>query len=384
MKTNNPIWLMTSAYPGQSLDQVIKRAEDVGSQGLELCVFRQGDDTSRNDHVATHLDYNNFTPDTAKEVIDLFNKHGMRFSIAAYDKIIEGPVQKENQNHLLKLIRIAALLGGDENDISVGTFVGYNHEYGELDGGFEKNLQQYKKIFTPIIKYAEDLGVTITYENCPMEGWRPATAPTTFNNLPGTLAARKLMYELIPSRAHGETYDPSHDVWQGINPSDVLRNSDMKRIRRIHIKGTRMNYTPARVQWGGMYPQQMVDKKLAQSAGVSIPANEWDRHHYEATLPGFGGSDSIDWRDFISTAIELGFNSLPFVIENEAALSKGTESMGAIQQGFRATILNLAPLLWDLDSDNEVGYKFNSSKQAKLKTPSSKDIPVMSIDKLIK
>ncbi len=385
MKTNNPIWLMTSAYPGQTLERVIERAHEVNAQGLELCVFRQGDDTSRNDHVATHLDYNNFTPEEAKRVIDLFNKNGLRFSIGAYDNLIGCSVREANQNHILKLIRIAALLGGDANDICVGTFVGYNHEYGELDGGFEKNLEEYKKIFTPIIKYAEDLGVTVIYENCPMEGWRPASSPTTYNNLSGTLAARKLMYEMIPSRAHGETYDPSHDVWQNINPSDVLRNSDMSRIKRIHIKGTRMNYTTARVQWGALYPQQMVNPKLAKAAGVCIPANDWDRHHYEATLPGFGGSDSIDWRDFINTALELGFGSAPFVIENEAALSKGTDNMGAIQQGFRATILNLSPLFWDIDSsDPEVGYKFDSTRQKELKTPSTKDIPVMTMDKLCK
>ena len=38
---NNPIWLMTSAFPGQSFDQVVKRAKSVGAQGLELCVFRR-------------------------------------------------------------------------------------------------------------------------------------------------------------------------------------------------------------------------------------------------------------------------------------------------------------------------------------------------------
>jgi hypothetical protein len=35
---------------------------------------------------------------------------------------------------------MAYLLGGDENDVKVGTFVGYNHELGNQEGGFEKNL----------------------------------------------------------------------------------------------------------------------------------------------------------------------------------------------------------------------------------------------------
>ena len=45
---NNPIWLMTSAFPGESFEQVLARAKEVGAQGLELCVFRRGSD--RKDH----------------------------------------------------------------------------------------------------------------------------------------------------------------------------------------------------------------------------------------------------------------------------------------------------------------------------------------------
>ena len=32
---NNPIWLMTSAFPGESFEDVLKRAKSVGAQGLE-------------------------------------------------------------------------------------------------------------------------------------------------------------------------------------------------------------------------------------------------------------------------------------------------------------------------------------------------------------
>ena len=31
---NNPIWLMTSAFPGESFEQVLNRAKSVGAQGL--------------------------------------------------------------------------------------------------------------------------------------------------------------------------------------------------------------------------------------------------------------------------------------------------------------------------------------------------------------
>jgi sugar phosphate isomerase/epimerase len=239
---NNPVWVMTSAFPKLTFDQVVENVHAVGAQGAELCVFRR--DGSRRDHVATHLDYETFNPDDAQRVLDICAKEDIRISVGAYDNLLAGdPAECEaNQNHILKLIRIAHLLGGDANDVCVGTFVGYNHELGKEDGGFAKNLDLYAKVFTPIVAYAESLGVTLNYENCPMEGWRPASAPTTYNNLPCTLAARKLMYALIPSPAHGETYDPSHDAWQNIDPVDVLKNTDFSRLHRVHIKGTR-NHT---------------------------------------------------------------------------------------------------------------------------------------------
>ena len=187
---NNPIWLMTSAFPGETFEQVLGRAKSVGAQGLELCVFRR--DSDRKDHTATHLDYETFDLEAAKRVVARCNETGLRVSVGAYDNLIGGKPENQvvNQNHILKLIRIAALLGGDANDVVCGSFVGYDHELGRQDGGFEKNLLKFKKVFTPIAKYAEDLGVTLCFENCPMEGWQPVTAPDCYNNLPGCLAAR--------------------------------------------------------------------------------------------------------------------------------------------------------------------------------------------------
>ncbi len=367
---------MTSAFNELSLEEVIKKAQEVGVQGLDLCVFRR--DGTRNDFVATHLDYEQFGLEDAKVLLETFNKARLRLSVGAFDNLIGGdPEQRlKNQNHLLALIRIAHLLGGDANDVKVGTFVGYNHELGKQEGGFQKNLEEYARVFSPIIKYAEDLGVTVLYENCPMEGWRSAAYTETFNNLSGVLAARKLMYELIPSKAHGEIYDPSHDVWQHVNPSEVIEHTDMSRLHRIHVKATRKKNN---VYWGNMYPMQQVERELANRAAVPVPANEWDRHNYEAMLPGFGGSDSMDWRAFADTLKQKGFKG-PFEIENEAALSKGTGNMAAIVQGMKATTLYLAPMLWSLGPD---GYQYNTAGFQELKQLTVKDIPPVTMKDLV-
>jgi hypothetical protein len=195
---NNPIWLMTSALACEkNFEGVVKRALDVGAQGLELCVFRS--DTDRKDHVATHLDYDNFTPETAKKVLEICNKTGLRISVGSYDNLIGGDKDQQikNQNHILKLIRIAAMLGGDANDVVCGSFVGYDVDLGNQENGFEKNLEKFKKVFQPMLNYAKSLGVTVCVENCPMEGWRPLSSTDCYCNLPGCLAARKLMYAIL-------------------------------------------------------------------------------------------------------------------------------------------------------------------------------------------
>ena len=222
-------------------------------------------------------------------------------------------------------------------------------------------------------------------ENCPMEGWQPATAPDAYNNLPGCLAARKLMYAILPDRASSalqETYDPSHDIWQHIDPSDVIEAMDFKRLRRIHIKGTR-NFPRSAdaIHWGRLYPEQVVDAALAKKAGVPIAKSEWDRMNYEPRLPGFGGSDSCDWTKFLETLMKKGFK-YPFVIENEAVNSSHTGNMGATIQGFRATILNTAPQVWPLTKE---GYKFDESqmKGDPMRMTRTRDLPVVTMKDLV-
>src|SRR5690554_1673182 len=247
---NNPIWVMSSAFDKLNLNGLIETTTEIGAQGIDLCVFPK--DGTRQDHTATHLGYENFSLNDAIKLIDQFNTAGLKLSLGAFENMIGGLEEQrtKNQNHLLRLIRIAHLLGGDENDVKVGTFIGYNHELGNQENGFQKNLDEYYRVFNPIIKYAEDLGVTVLYENCPMEGWRSAGYTNTFNNLPGVLAARKLMYAMIPSKAHGEIYDPSHDVWQNIDPTEVIKQSDISRIHRVHVKATRNLHHKARIEWG--------------------------------------------------------------------------------------------------------------------------------------
>ena len=124
---------------------------------------------------------------------------------------------------------------------------------------------------------------------------------------------------------------------------------------------------------------QQVDAELARRAGVCQPACEWDRHHYDPKLPGFGGSDSIDWTAFFKTLMDKGF-SRPFVIENEADNSSHTGNAAATLQGFASTVLSMAPAIWSLDA--EKGWCFNPKHLSELKPAAVKDIPVVTMKEL--
>jgi hypothetical protein len=95
-------------------------------------------------------------------------------------------------------------------------------------------------------------------------------------------------------------------------------------------------------------------------------------------LPGFGGSDSMDWRAFVDIIKVKGFTG-PFEIENEAKNSKDTGNIEAITQGFKGAIYSLMPMLWPLGPN---GYQYDTSRQEPLAEIATKDIPVITMEEL--
>jgi hypothetical protein len=87
----------------------------------------------------------------------------------------------------------------------------------------------------------------------------------------------------------------------------------------------------------------------------------------------------MDWRSFVEVLQKKGFHG-PFEIENEAVLSKQTGKMGAIVQGCKAAVQNLAPLLWNLTDD---GWTYPSSAYRPLQEGQPKVIPGVTIDQLL-
>lgn len=86
----------------------------------------------------------------------------------------------------------------------------------------------------------------------------------------------------------------------------------------------------------------------------------------------------MDWRAFVNTLKKRNFSG-PFEIENEAVLSKQTGNMGAIVQGCKAAVQNLAPLLYEL---GENGWQYPEAEYKPLSEVNRTDVPLMTIEKL--
>ena len=115
-------------------------------------------------------------------------------------------------DHLKKVIDAAALL---EVPV-VGTFVGK-----DKNKTVPQNLEDYAKIWPPIVKFAKEHGVKIAIENCPMifslDEWPGG------NNLASTPAIWRKMWEIIPDDNFGLNLDPSHLMLQMIDYERVVR-----------------------------------------------------------------------------------------------------------------------------------------------------------------
>ena len=118
---------------------------------------------------------------------------------------------------------------------------------------------------------------------------------------------------------------------------------------------------------------------LAGAASGADPAVEQALRAGKSVLVLQIGSDWCDWSKFLETLMAKGYAN-PFVIENEGCNSSHTGNMGATMQGFRATILNTAPVVWPLGSD---GYAYDRSARRPMRwVARAKELPVVTMKDL--
>ena len=150
----------------------------------------------------------------------------------------------------------------------------------------EKSLPAVVELAKQFVDLAEKNGVRLCYENCPMMG-NIATSPDMW----------EAIFDAVGSERLGLCYDPSHLVWQFIDPyRNIYKFAD--KIFHVHAKDT------------------AVDREMLASAGV-LQNGKWWRHR----LPGLG---DLDWGRIVDALYEIGYDQA-ICIEHEDPVWEGTE-----------------------------------------------------------
>jgi sugar phosphate isomerase/epimerase len=272
---------VSAILPDLDLDHVLAFAKEAGFETVEPMCWPVGRAERRYAGV-THIDASRFGRPEADAVLALCARHRVSLSGLGYypNPLAADPREAEvSIGHLRKVISAAALLGVNQ----VNTFVGRDPARTPDD-----NWRVFDERWPAIVRHAEEAGVRIGIENCPMfftkDEWPGG------KNLAVSPRAWREMFRRIPSRTLGLNYDPSHMVWQQMDPVAPLREF-ADRIFHVHAKDVK------------------VDRARLNDVGILAPPLDY----HAPKLPGLG---DINWGAFLSALREAGYGG-PVCVEVE-------------------------------------------------------------------
>lgn len=275
-----------------SFEEVINVASNLGYECIEVACWPKQKATRRYAGV-THIDIDELDDEKINYIKDLCWEKSIEISaLAYYPNALDPDLEKRSAyvEHLKKMIVAAPRLGVN----TITTFIGRVQ-----DKTVEENLDIFKEVWTPIIKLAEEQGVRIAIENCPMlftkDEWPGG------QNLATTPKIWRKMFELIDSEYLGLNYDPSHFVWQHIDYIKPLYEFKNK-IFHVHYKDIKI-YKDKLDDVGIMaYPLEFMSPKL----------------------PGLG---DVDWGRYVSSLTDIGYKGCTCVEIEDKAFEGGKEEI---------------------------------------------------------
>lgn len=280
---------MTACLPEMNFENLVQWAGCSGFQMLEVACWPKVYEKRR--YAGTqHIDVENLSEEDAARIRELLTLHGLEISSLGYypNNLDPNPESRRfYHEHLKKVIKAARKLGVPV----VGTFVGRDPRM-----NVEEALVEFSRVFPDLVKFAEDNGVKLAIENCPMlyslDRWPGGT------NLATTPSIWERMFEAIPSPYLGLNLDPSHLIWQQIDYVRAVYDFREK-IFHVHAKDTKIL---------------------------------WDKL-YEVGIFGFGwyvdkvaGTGDIDWSTFLTALYEVGYDYVVSIEHEDRSFEKDTES----------------------------------------------------------
>ena len=283
---------VSAILDGWTFEEMIDTAANMGFSCVEVACWPVGKAERRYAGVS-HINVDELTDEKAAHILDYCKKRGVTISsLAFYPNTMDGNLEKRAAavEHLKKVICASAKLGVN----LVTTFIGRDQSK-----SVEENLELVREVWPPIIALAEEKGVKIAIENCPMLFGRDQWPGG--QNLMTTPAIWRRVFEILPSDNLGINYDPSHFVWQMIDYIRPIYEFKDK-IFHVHYKDIKL------------YPDKLRE--------VGIMAYPLD--FMSPKLPGLG---DVDWGKYVSALTDIGYDGCTCIEVEDRAFEGSREKV---------------------------------------------------------
>ena len=283
---------VSAILDGWTFEEMIDTAHEMGYTCVEVACWPVGKAERRYAGVS-HINVDELDEEKIAYIKGYCAEKNVEISsLAFYPNTMDGNLEKREAAvaHLKNVIRASSKLGVN----MVTTFIGRDQTK-----SVEENLELVKEIWPPIIALAEELGVRIAIENCPMLFGRDQWPGG--QNLMTTPAIWRKVFEILPSPNLGINYDPSHFVWQMIDYIRPLYEFKDK-IFHVHYKDIKL------------YPDKLND--------VGIMAYPLD--FMSPKLPGLG---DVNWGKYVSALTDIGYDGCTCVEVEDRAFEGSREKV---------------------------------------------------------
>lgn len=274
---------VTAILPDLEFEDVLAFAAQEKFSCVEVMCWPKGKAERRYAGV-THIDVVGFSEDDAKSTQDLCAKYGVNISGLGY---YPNPLTADEAeaavytNHIRAVISAARLL----NVPVVNTFIGRDHTK-SVDDNWPRFLSTWK----PLIQFADDNGIKIGIENCPMSFGKDEWP--LGKNLAYSPAIWRRMFNDIPSTNFGLNFDPSHFIIQGMDYVRAIREFK-DRLHHMHAKDVRLDH-----------------ERLYENGRMEMPNS-----YHTPKLPGMG---DVDWGKFLGVLAEVYSGPIAIEVEDRA------------------------------------------------------------------
>jgi len=264
---------VSAILPDQSFDTVVSFAAEHGYRCVEMMCWPAGKAERRYAGVS-HIDVDALDAANVEQIQSKLAETGVEISaLGFYPNALDPDTEKAQAaiNHIKKLIVAAPKLGVH----TVTTFIGRNQYL-----SVSENMKLFSSVWPDIIKLAEDNGVRVAIENCPMlftqDEWPGG------KNLAVSPRIWREMFSIIPSANFGLNYDPSHFVLQQMDYIKPIYEFSEK-LFHVHIKDIKLY------------------RNLLDEVGIFAAPLDY----LQPKLPGLG---DVNWSKFVSALTDVGYN----------------------------------------------------------------------------